>query len=164
MLGVEPTYFNSIKVQLELPSLRQKKSRMINFNSIKVQLEHLDCSDTPSSPPSFQFHKGTIRTVYLGLFGEKHFHFNSIKVQLERIATCWWVPSRVNFNSIKVQLERIKHCFGAEVYSYFNSIKVQLEHAIHSKPLCVLSFQFHKGTIRTCRLILSLRCFCISIP
>ena len=109
MLGVEPTYFNSIKVQLELPSLRQKKSRMINFNSIKVQLEHLDCSDTPSSPPSFQFHKGTIRTpycmflitsslfqfhkgtirtVYLGLFGEKHFHFNSIKVQLERIATC----------------------------------------------------------------------------
>ena len=34
----------------------------------------------------FQFHKGTIRTVYLGLFGEKHFHFNSIKVQLERYA------------------------------------------------------------------------------
>ena len=61
MLGVEPTYFNSIKVQLELPSLRQKKSRMINFNSIKVQLEHLDCSDTQVL----------------------HHHFNSIKVQLE---------------------------------------------------------------------------------
>ena|GEM_PF-6891657 len=67
MLGVEPTYFNSIKVQLELPSLRQKKSRMINFNSIKVQLEHLDCSDTQVL----------------------HHHFNSIKVQLELRIVCF---------------------------------------------------------------------------
>ena len=54
------------------------------FNSIKVQLE-LPIFPLPLSFPSlFQFHKGTIRTILtLKEFSLPFLNFNSIKVQLE---------------------------------------------------------------------------------
>ena len=56
------TNFNSIKVQLE-PEFGLYKSQIDDFNSIKVQLEHKIVLKT-TSVLEFQFHKGTIRTLY----------------------------------------------------------------------------------------------------
>ena len=40
---------------------------------------------------------------------------------------------------------------------YFNSIKVQLEQSyVTESKLVGIQFQFHKGTIRTCQLVVSL--------
>ena len=75
------SYFNSIKVQLEL-LLPIASACCSHFNSIKVQLERCASSLVRFLLP-FQFHKGTIRTptALIG-FGSPR-HFNSIKVQLE---------------------------------------------------------------------------------
>ena len=75
----------------------------------------------------FQFHKGTIRTQLLLLLMRKLLHFNSIKVRLEPID------------------EGCVHTICGD----FNSIKVRLEHTTVSSSIEQLSFQFHKGTIRT---------------
>ena len=56
--------FNSIKVQLELMSIFSLKLRHIYFNSIKVQLER-NMQNAYNQIYQFQFHKGTIRTVFL---------------------------------------------------------------------------------------------------
>ena len=104
-----------------------------NFNSIKVQLER----NTPTryqTAPTFQFHKGTIRTWV----------FRIPRTQQSR-----------NFNSIKVQLEPklLFRCCAS--LSYFNSIKVQLELDKLFHTIWMFKFQFHKGTIRTPSLFLS---------
>ena len=56
-----------------------------NFNSIKVRLEQLHQNESKYLTPSFQFHKGAIRTVYLLSCEFKSIHFNSIKVRLEQV-------------------------------------------------------------------------------
>ena len=55
-----------------------------------------------------------------------------------------------HFNSIKVQLEHHKLQCNSEGLQNFNSIKVQLE-LVQAKvdSGIILTFQFHKGTIRT---------------
>ena len=55
------SYFNSIKVQLELINTLQQRN-VSNFNSIKVQLEHQKHFGANMKDMLFQFHKGTIRT------------------------------------------------------------------------------------------------------
>ena len=55
--------FNSIKVQLELIWFLLVQVPLIYFNSIKVQLEP-GTDDGRWTTGSFQFHKGTIRTLY----------------------------------------------------------------------------------------------------
>ena len=60
--------FNSIKVQLEPSLLLIKSASSLDFNSIKVQLEPTAWC-MPRKLPSFQFHKGTIRTVLLHAVG-----------------------------------------------------------------------------------------------
>ena len=84
----EFTYFNSIKVRLELEynPARCKHLKLFQFhkgtirtgnkivlsgfdqyfNSIKVRLEHHRFSNAPTAR-SFQFHKGTIRTGGAGM-------------------------------------------------------------------------------------------------
>ena len=52
------------------------------FNSIKVQLEHAMAS-LNYAQEKFQFHKGTIRTIFLLMLPMLCCYFNSIKVQLE---------------------------------------------------------------------------------
>ena len=75
----------------------------------------------------FQFHKGTIRT----LWSQENRFF------------------RLNFNSIKVQLEPLLLVIILLHHLDFNSIKVQLEHAELKTSFDRYKFQFHKGTIRT---------------
>ena len=58
----EHPHFNSIKVQLELPFLKDAAVSAAYFNSIKVQLELNLGSVSASANIKFQFHKGTIRT------------------------------------------------------------------------------------------------------
>ena len=57
---------------------------MLDFNSIKVQLEQDRVRNT-ASIKLFQFHKGTIRTLYLKKGYNIYIDFNSIKVQLELV-------------------------------------------------------------------------------
>ena len=76
------SYFNSIKVQLELVKLYGTTLFVSNFNSIKVQLEQVSTKEF-SLNPIFQFHKGTIRTLLVEFVHNFLRHFNSIKVQLE---------------------------------------------------------------------------------
>ena len=113
-----------------------KPSCATNFNSIKVRLE-LPLSTPQTSPPPFQFHKGTIRTGKIIKFNGLRLHFNSIKVRLElRLAA-----------------------FSLLHLHYFNSIKVRLELRYFVVGEYGTKFQFHKGTIRTtiyqdlCRLL-----------
>ena len=54
-----------------------------------------------------------------------------------------------NFNSIKVRLELVFYCTPFDSMKNFNSIKVRLEPDSTSSYLTSLSFQFHKGAIRT---------------
>ena len=96
-------YFNSIKVRLKL------KNPVINL--------YFD---------TFQFHKGTIKTIYaLGLIGSYlfQFHKGTIKTLKDYVLKLL----ELNFNSIKVRLKLIKVLIYA----------------------LGLIFQFHKGTIKT---------------
>ena len=55
--------FNSIKVQLELLERFRENKLLVHFNSIKVQLER-EHRRAGEYGTAFQFHKGTIRTMY----------------------------------------------------------------------------------------------------
>ena len=98
----------------------------------------------------FQFHKGTIRTELQVLNLVSLLHFNSIKVQLEQTCCAVLRQRWRNFNSIKVQLEPLQGEIDSLEVLNFNSIKVQLEPKFNLFDKEVHSFQFHKGTIRTC--------------
>ncbi len=60
------------------------KDAELHFNSIKVRLE-LSGNAVIDTKLSFQFHKGTIRTVLPVLSLPLKLNFNSIKVRLELI-------------------------------------------------------------------------------
>ena len=77
---------------------------------------------------SFQFHKGTIRTVMLCLILRLLVHFNSIKVRLEHYDWKKWSDAVNAFQFHK-----------GTIRTYYNAIYCCLN--------CI--FQFHKGTIRT---------------
>ena len=53
------------------------------FNSIKVRLELRDAANNGLTAYKFQFHKGTIRTPPSLDLTKVLLHFNSIKVRLE---------------------------------------------------------------------------------
>ena len=60
--------------------------------------------------------------------------------------------SNINFNSIKVRLEQTTLQDDEHNLNDFNSIKVRLERIFSSSLFLIhLSFQFHKGAIRTDR-------------
>ena len=140
-----------------------------NFNSIKVRLKLYTVGALVVSP-SFQFHKGTIKTSPRSLSPLAWSYFNSIKVRLKRGIMDKKKYIDVYFNSIKVRLkpEVVDYVFDMSQFQFhkgtiktlhhykvltkkrdFNSIKVRL------KRLCcrlcgrLSSFQFHKGTIKT---------------
>ena len=135
------------------------------FNSIKVRLE-LFCVKRLCQVTPFQFHKGTIRTLnFLAMLMLLKLNFNSIKVRLEpvqlfqlsHVCPCY-------FNSIKVRLERTCGALGAPSYVYFNSIKVRLEQNRRQEGANMQVFQFHKGTIRTFKKLITIKKQTISIP
>ena len=77
-----------------------------NFNSIKVQLEHVT-GKMKNSLPTFQFHKGTIRTSSPSTLFSVILDFNSIKVRLELSSDKMYQMCHIHFNSIKVRLEHL---------------------------------------------------------
>ena len=89
-----------------------------------------------------------------------HRDFNSIKVQFEQWIGIRQVSSPSDFNSIKVQFELCEENKRRKAKGNFNSIKVQLEPAAASAIAPRrMTFQFHKGTIRTFRDWWSRTCF-----
>ena len=56
--------------------------RLTHFNSIKVRLKLLTTATTEQAP-TFQFHKGTIKTLYRVGIRPMMQNFNSIKVRLK---------------------------------------------------------------------------------
>ena len=58
-------HFNSIKVRLKLAVATGIIIPMQYFNSIKVRLKHSSFLGSLSKAFSFQFHKGTIKTISL---------------------------------------------------------------------------------------------------
>ena len=57
----------------------------MNFNSIKVRLELADANVIKPYGSTFQFHKGTIRTLKTAETATQSANFNSIKVRLELV-------------------------------------------------------------------------------
>ena len=75
----------------------------------------------------FQFHKGTIKTLFYLAHYKSSLNFNSIKVRLKPPIVIIVVFYNYNFNSIKVRLKPV----------------LIVNNALQRK------FQFHKGTIKT---------------
>ena len=61
-LRIALTYFNSIKVRLKHDARYLLRTKMCYFNSIKVRLKPF-ATLIPYKACTFQFHKGTIKTV-----------------------------------------------------------------------------------------------------
>ena len=125
---------------------------VVDFNSIKVQLE-LIWQGACGSPPLFQFHKGTIRTVYTYCRSFCFSNFNSIKVQLELTLRVVFVVLILVFQFHKGTIRTVLLAVRLLLHLDFNSIKVQLELPVVGRYGLTLVFQFHKGTIRTCVLL-----------
>ena len=118
--------FNSIKVRLKHFTDEKVHSCFHHFNSIKVRLKH-SSNILTTLMNLFQFHKGTIKTLYRSFctfaLVEFQFHKGTIKTN-----TAAFVRAKQHdFNSIKVRLKRIR--------------------SFSLRPR--LRFQFHKGTIKT---------------
>ena len=120
--------------------------------------------ERPIRLTSFQFHKGTIRTVCCDLTIFDNGNFNSIKVRLELYHHGRYVDDFFYFNSIKVRLELYHHGRYVDDFFYFNSIKVRLELFDRNITALQIAFQFHKGTIRTVLVWFGCRSIRISIP
>ena len=80
-------------------------------------------------------------------------NFNSIKVQLRHKRGIKLINVFHDFNSIKVQLRLISDKGLILNLLDFNSIKVQLRPAQVLKYADVPEFQFHKGTIKTFKVV-----------
>ena len=99
--------------------------------------------------PSFQFHKGAIRTInrLQIIFSVRVFQFH--KGAIRTLISDHLRPPFAYFNSIKVRLELYLSWLLLKLI-YFNSIKVRLERK--AKIIMMTgtpTFQFHKGAIRT---------------
>ena len=99
---------------------------LLHFNSIKVQLEP-ETGSKPNLSNSFQFHKGTIRTVWQDNSVLLHVYFNSIKVQLEP-RKAEQSGESYSFQFHKGTIRTIVMLTFELSLLHFNSIKVQLEH------------------------------------
>ena len=99
---------------------------------------------------TFQFHKGTIRTVVNVNSSPDVMYFNSIKVRLEPI------PKRLAYASLLFQFHKgtIRTFAGAKAlvkgFSTFQFHKGTIRTPASTwHKIRLFAFQFHKGTIRT---------------
>ena len=142
--------FNSIKVRL-IPVERFRFHIAVrSFNSIKVRLIRLLPSSRPIQPLRFQFHKGSINTLFVWRWNERLQRFNSIKVRLIHPRKLFAVVSPTCFNSIKVRLILI---FFISMMLNFYVFQFH-KGSINTKPPSLQTwysrqFQFHKGSINT---------------
>ena len=130
-----------------------------NFNSIKVRLEPDSWYISYDCIVTFQFHKGAIRTVVKAEVRLVSSYFNSIKVRLEQNQVRGLSAYVLDFNSIKVRLELNKNVTYQDNQIDFNSIKVRLEPSTLAYHISTAPFQFHKGAIRTARLLVLIDLF-----
>ena len=80
------SYFNSIKVRLELIAIEQHFCKTeFQFHKGAIRTGHRDIS--PDKNHKFQFHKGAIRHENMPCYIFIYFNFNSIKVRLEQIGS-----------------------------------------------------------------------------
>ena len=145
---VLPSYFNSIKVRLELILQEIRVLPKLNFNSIKVRLE-LRYLRVTGINERFQFHKGAIRTWKEILIAILILLFQFHKGAIRTFVFASVVPMPTNFNSIKVRLElRYLRVTGINERFQFHkgAIRTWKEILI---AILILLFQFHKGAIRT---------------
>ena len=94
--------FNSIKVQLELlfPLLLLPGAKFqFHKGTIRTLFEGRDNIEDET----FQFHKGTIRTVGAHISGRRPFQFHKGTIRTDKSRR--WAVCSSYFNSIKVQLE-----------------------------------------------------------
>ena len=99
--------------------------------------------------PTFQFHKGAIRTQQSLQSQQSTLNFNSIKVRLERKVPTHYHIVMMNFNSIKVRLELSSQLDQINFNSFqFHKGAIRTEEA-GLNPNLMMKFQFHKGAIRT---------------
>ena len=149
----------------------QRWQQETNFNSIKVRLKQAALHIT-SHQLTFQFHKGTIKTITPPSFGVSstsfQFHKGTIKTSQVQQAVCHSQLFQFHKGTIKTfaltsdndkllifQFHKgtIK-TFGVLLLvqvldCYFNSIKVRLKLDFSCIDGCSEKFQFHKGTIKT---------------
>ena len=121
---------------------------VIDFNSIKVRLNQSDNLFYMLANLAFQFHKGTIKPLSAQRETLSVKYFNSIKVRLNPLFVTILSRGYHNFNSIKVRLNLERVGVVGVFRRHFNSIKVRLNLIILKACLCVVGFQFHKGTIK----------------
>ena len=119
------------------------------FNSIKVQLELKFINKSPLVE-KFQFHKGTIRTILMHMALKTliplfQFHKGTIRTVLQVLPIC----PKLNFNSIKVQLEQQNTLTIAPYFQFqFHKGTIRTGGTMGIE-VSYDKFQFHKGTIRT---------------
>ena len=118
------------------------------FNSIKVRLE-LILSGQISYGAIFQFHKGTIRTTKMLVLTLILLYFNSIKVRLEHNHLAQGYQGLAAFQFHKGTIRTLVKSLRLLLLLNFNSIKVRLERLYVGYRRQMRRFQFHKGTIRT---------------
>ena len=79
-----------------------------HFNSIKVRLKQGVVLSVVCHTDIFQFHKGTIKTLFAWLVHHRFLNFNSIKVRLKQTYNQVYNGLSLYFNSIKVRLKRFR--------------------------------------------------------
>ena len=77
--------------------------------------------------PSFQFHKGTIKTIDAYNRQRSLMNFNSIKVQLKLLRASRHASQRPQFQFHKGTIKTSGRCPCDRTQKDFNSIKVQLK-------------------------------------
>ena len=106
----------------------------LNFNSIKVRLE-LICSDLFShSYTSFQFHKGTIRTIMTSLASSMNSIFQFHKGTIRTKTSVDIVAGAFKFQFHKGTIKTTKPEFAKLLAENFNSIKVRLKQTANRFP------------------------------
>ena len=120
------------------------------FNSIKVRLRHRSSLFATANPPSFQFHKGSIKTneQIKGLPPPPIFQFHKGSI---KTSDTFYVPQqRYNFNSIKVRLRRARLTPDTMRPTQFQFHKGSIKTLISNLfKVNKKIFQFHKGSIKT---------------
>ena len=99
--------------------------------------------------PTFQFHKGTIRTRSVQSLDELsvlfQFHKGTIRTNFVNVSGNHISVFQFHKGTIRTDFS-VAICL---VILYFNSIKVRLELVAFPLYTVEIAFQFHKGTIRT---------------
>ena len=119
--------FNSIKVRLKHFTDEKVHSCFHHFNSIKVRLKH-SSNILTTLMNLFQFHKGTIKTLYRSFctFALVEFQFHKGTIKTPHRNRCLCDSSQFQFH--KGTIKTIDVVFLIiDVESHFNSIKVRLK-------------------------------------